>query len=827
MSDTLSSDTIQAFLAAQQANAVDQTIQQQNNQAAVQQAVEQQQQQVPAQQDTQQPPAPVPAPTQQTPRTIQRNSDGQDVTDQAQVSPVSMLTDGSPVPNMQAHMPSDTPSFAGIRSSVDPDATSKDGKPVPFYSNPSFYNNLMNFGAATLAASGETDARGVPMNGLAAIGKGIVGAVNANRQERETQSQINEQNSNSAYKAADADAMRWRNYTEAQKARLFSSLADDISGDDAGNTSQGSSGNQGFSLSPNVDKDTALDANAAGNSRLLSALGQTESGNDYTQMNQYGYAGKYQLGQAALQHAGMYQPADGESIASMHNTWNGQITVPGYGAMTVDQFRNNPGAQEVAMTKHLHTIAQDLEDNGAADYIGKTINGVQITPAALVSGAHVAGVAGMMNFLHGSNSFKDGNHVNIPAYIQKVNDHISNDAVTGDNSPAMTAQSNARDAAYGNIVQGIHGADNLDAQINHLTKVSTAYSAVGLNPSAINSRLDQLNKLRYARQQSYETSQGQLPAETAKLQYGYDNAPIVGRDGVLLPDSHGGKVAVRMPSIVDQVDAQGRMHHTMISDSVQQGPNGPIVTPNNTDLGYSSAPQGFADQQRLIAEGSQKIMQDASNAADASRDTRGTAKDIRDIVNDPNFSMVGPGSSTLANAKNRLMGLAQITGFDVSDQMKNDVANYKTLAQLTNRLAVHTLGETAHVRTGSEYKSILAGNVDPDNPIATIQFNVAAINGASLDDMAYNKFLQNNQDSSQGGTVFNARKARETYLEKVDPRTMMWIDMQKNGGNYGKQYFAKTFGQPGNQTISQKKNLAAFKKSYTFLTQNNALPDLQ
>lgn len=127
---------------------------------------------------------------------------------------------------------------------------------------------------------------------------------------------------------------------------------------------------------------------------FLYDLAIRESGNDYTKVNQFGYMGKYQFGQSALQTVGLN--------------------------VSKDLFLSTPQLQEAAMTLLLKYNKRVL-----ATYIGKHsgtyVKDIYITESGLLAGAHLGGPGNVIKFLEskGNEDFKDGNGVPISSYIKK------------------------------------------------------------------------------------------------------------------------------------------------------------------------------------------------------------------------------------------------------------------------------------------------------------------------------------------------------------------------------------------------------------------------
>jgi Ca2+-binding RTX toxin-like protein/LysM repeat protein len=148
---------------------------------------------------------------------------------------------------------------------------------------------------------------------------------------------------------------------------------------------------------------------------FLNRLGARESGNDYQAVNKYGYLGKYQMGELSLIDTGYYIN-DGTKKNDWTETWTGKD-----GINSKEDFRNSPQAQENAIREYIDKQWSYVRHYGLDKYIGKTINGIQITESGLIAGAHLKGIRGLKTYLEsdGKNDVKDKNGTPISSYISK------------------------------------------------------------------------------------------------------------------------------------------------------------------------------------------------------------------------------------------------------------------------------------------------------------------------------------------------------------------------------------------------------------------------
>jgi len=150
--------------------------------------------------------------------------------------------------------------------------------------------------------------------------------------------------------------------------------------------------------------------------QFLTDLGARESGGKYNILNKFGYAGKYQMGEAALIDAGYYKKPSGR----YNNDWSGIFTGKD-GIKSIQDFLNNPTAQENAQIIYKKKQWKYLKAVGADKYIGKIINGYKITPSGLLAGAHLKGAGSVINYLksNGQKIDKDAFGTSVESYIKK------------------------------------------------------------------------------------------------------------------------------------------------------------------------------------------------------------------------------------------------------------------------------------------------------------------------------------------------------------------------------------------------------------------------
>lgn len=149
---------------------------------------------------------------------------------------------------------------------------------------------------------------------------------------------------------------------------------------------------------------------------FLNDLGARESGGNYRAFNKYGYAGKYQMGEAALIDAGYYKKAS----RVYNNDWRGIFTGKD-GVNSIQDFLNNSQAQENAQIIFKKKQWSYLKAVGANKYSGQIINGYKITDSGLLAGAHLKGAGCVIAYLRsqGKDIDKDAFGTSVESYIKK------------------------------------------------------------------------------------------------------------------------------------------------------------------------------------------------------------------------------------------------------------------------------------------------------------------------------------------------------------------------------------------------------------------------
>ena len=153
---------------------------------------------------------------------------------------------------------------------------------------------------------------------------------------------------------------------------------------------------------------------------FLTDLGARESGGNYKAFNKYGYAGKYQMGEMALVDCGYYR----KPSCNYNNDWRGEFLGKD-GVFSIQDFLNNPSAQENTQIIFKKRQWGYLKALGAHKYLGQMINGYKITASGLLAGAHLKGAGAVISYLksNGKNNSKDAFGTSVESYIKKFADY--------------------------------------------------------------------------------------------------------------------------------------------------------------------------------------------------------------------------------------------------------------------------------------------------------------------------------------------------------------------------------------------------------------------
>jgi len=274
--------------------------------------------------------------------------------------------------------------------------------------SPSFWQNLMNFGAnMSVAANARTP------EGFLAYGPGFAGPFGAAAVE--TEQQAREQAN-----AAASRQLQQAQTSEAQTQALVNQLHIPMLQAQINIYKQLGS-MYGADGTPPAMAGAAPNApGSEGSGPVGNAISSIESGGDYSKVNKAGYSGAYQFGTPLLAAAGLYTPAKGENLSG--NQWAGTFNIPGYGQASYSQFMNSPQMQDAAYNVAQSYNWEQAKKAGLDQYIGGTVGGVPITQASLLAGMWIGGPTGMEKFLHsnGQQNPVDSNGTTMSDYMQRT-----------------------------------------------------------------------------------------------------------------------------------------------------------------------------------------------------------------------------------------------------------------------------------------------------------------------------------------------------------------------------------------------------------------------
>ena len=142
----------------------------------------------------------------------------------------------------------------------------------------------------------------------------------------------------------------------------------------------GSGSGGGFGTAPTGSNNPISAAGlSGGTAEALAAIRQTESNGNYQAVNGTTSAiGAYQMTTAARDAAG-------------------------YGNMSAQDFLNCNSCQDQAAANYAAILQNELNANGASQYVGQTVDGVQVTQAGELTGAWQLGAGGLNKALTSGN----------------------------------------------------------------------------------------------------------------------------------------------------------------------------------------------------------------------------------------------------------------------------------------------------------------------------------------------------------------------------------------------------------------------------------------
>jgi len=170
-----------------------------------------------------------------------------------------------------------------------------------------------------------------------------------------------------------------------------------------------------LTLGPDVPDDIPH----SGDKAFADLLAAAESSRDPLQMNKGGYAGLFQLGEAAAAITGIYDPDEPLSAQDTRNRWRGTFRIPGYPQVrSIGDFLDTPAAQVAAFRIHLAHLDREIAQRGLDRRIGGYVAGVPITWDGLRAMMHLGGPDGTERFIATGGAYDpaDDNGVHISDY---------------------------------------------------------------------------------------------------------------------------------------------------------------------------------------------------------------------------------------------------------------------------------------------------------------------------------------------------------------------------------------------------------------------------
>ncbi len=125
--------------------------------------------------------------------------------------------------------------------------------------------------------------------------------------------------------------------------------------------------------------------------RVISSL---ESSHRYNVVNQYGYLGKYQISHKYLNDFGF--------------------------SGTDKEFLGDKLSQELVMANYTYNNIRFIKKYNLNRFIGKEINGIEVTLFGMMASAHLVGIKSLTDYLNTNGKIitKDGNDTSIEKYMK-------------------------------------------------------------------------------------------------------------------------------------------------------------------------------------------------------------------------------------------------------------------------------------------------------------------------------------------------------------------------------------------------------------------------
>ena len=201
------------------------------------------------------------------------------------------------------------------------------------------------------------------------------------------------------------------------------------------------------------------------------ALGQNESGNNYSFVSSLGYLGRFQFGEEAMQAIGFYN-GDPTSAIDFVGSWTAKAN--SYGVWDKAGFLNSPSAQDAATRDWFSKVNDDMSALGLKSYIGQWIGGGAVTESGLIAGGHLVGVWALKTFLESGGRIDtvDGYNTPVSEYVRRFGGYETPFSVGGGGQPPAPAPAPAPGGGGGQVLTSAYpgatligggGADTLNA----------------------------------------------------------------------------------------------------------------------------------------------------------------------------------------------------------------------------------------------------------------------------------------------------------------------------------------------------------------------------
>lgn len=212
-------------------------------------------------------------------------------------------------------------------------------------------------------------------------------------------------------------------------------------------------------------------------SDYLAALSAKESSNNPSSVNQYGFLGRYQMGESALIDAGYYQ----KDMTPDSNDWQGVWTGKN-GIDSKADFLANAGGQTQAISDYNSKQWRTIQTLGLDNYLGQTVGGILMTESGLLAGAHLVGVGGLKKYLQSNGMVvpSDANNTAITQYISAFSGY-NMAAITGNITSGGNGGQTGSGGATGNALNANQNPQSGLGQVQQSPSAAFASGAGGVS----------------------------------------------------------------------------------------------------------------------------------------------------------------------------------------------------------------------------------------------------------------------------------------------------------------------------------------------------------